>query len=94
MKIFKRILIIALLIAIIYMVYYLYLKFNQDNISISNLMAPVFSGETNSVINLDSSGSYNSTSIAGIEDSTSNDNVSNTTSKNSVFWTYFIISTI
>ncbi len=86
MKIFKRILIIALLIAIIYMVYYLYLKSNQDNISISNLMAPVFSGETNSVINLDSSGSYNSNSIAGIEDSTSKENVSDTTSKNYYYY--------
>ena len=75
MKVFKRLLIIILLVAIIYMVYYLYTKFNENNISISNLMSPVFTGDSNSVINLDNSTSYGSASISGIEDSTSNPTV-------------------
>ena len=72
MKIFKRLLIIILLVAIIYMAYYLYTKFNENDISISNLMTPVFSGDTNSVLKVDNTVSHGSTSISGIEDYNSN----------------------
>ena len=76
MKVFKRLLIIILLIGILYMVYYLYAKFNENDMSFSNLLSPVFSGNTNNVITLDNTVSHGSISISGIEDSSTESTIS------------------